>query len=50
MERGGIEAGGDAEVVAVIDDQLEGRRGSDERRDGGDRRGAGTDVDRQEGG
>jgi hypothetical protein len=50
VQRGEIEAGRDAEVVAVIDDQLEGRRRNGEGRNGGDRRGAGTDVDRQEGG
>jgi hypothetical protein len=48
MERGRVEAGGDADVAAVVDDQFEG--GRDDVLDGGDSRGDGTDVDRQEGG
>ena len=38
----------DADVAAVVDDQFEG--GRDDVLDGGDSRGDGTDVDRQEGG
>jgi hypothetical protein len=48
MERGRVEAGGDADVAAVVDDQFEG--GRDDVLDGGDSRGDGADVDRQEGG
>ena len=48
--RAGIEAGRDAEMEAVGDDQLERRGRGDGMGDGGGRRWAGTDVDREEGG